>query len=176
MCGANLRAYMFHRGGTMESTPMSLHTDPGIVAQALVAIAHGSLGSIGYDPTVTTLQFNAHMNPCMIQVCIQLDNLDSKPHELALTIDTCLFSSHSVQGQGTHVFACIHPNYSQYLVTRETLDVDMEEGEGEGKKVVASYEGWFSHHIEWLLWCILQVADDSSRSYSFNCQRLLGGS
>jgi hypothetical protein len=167
---------MFHRGGTMESTPMSLHTDPGIVAQALVAIAHGSLRNIGYDPTVTTLQFNAHMNPRMIQVCIQLDNLDSKPHELALTIDTCLFSSHSVQGQGTHVFACIHPNYSQYLVTRETLDVDMEEGEGEGKKVVASYEGWFSHHIEWLLWCILQVADDSSRSYSFNCQRLLGGS
>jgi hypothetical protein len=97
MCGANLRAYMFHRGGTMESTPMSLHTNPGIVAQALVAIAHGSLRSIGYDPTVTTLQFNAHMNPRMIQVCIQLDNLDSKPQESALTIDTCLFSSHSVQ-------------------------------------------------------------------------------
>lgn len=68
MCGANLHAYMFHHGGTMESTPMSLHTDLWIVTQALVAIAHGSLESIGYDLMVTTPQFSVSMGLCVIRM------------------------------------------------------------------------------------------------------------
>ncbi|KAG2121041.1 uncharacterized protein F5147DRAFT_766905 [Suillus discolor] len=136
MCGANLCVYMFHYGGTMESMPMSLHTDPGIVTQALVAIAHGSLESIGYDPTVTTPQFSASMGLCVIQMkLVWLEMIQP----LTLTIDTCLFSSHSVQGQGTHVFACIHPMYSQYLVSKEA-NVNTEGKGKKAKKAVASYE------------------------------------
>jgi hypothetical protein len=58
MCGANLRAYLFHHGGTVESTQMSLHTDPLVVAQALVTIAYGKLINIGYDPTISTPIYN----------------------------------------------------------------------------------------------------------------------
>jgi hypothetical protein len=58
MCGANLRVYLFHRGGTVESTPMSLHADSLVVAQALVAIAYGELINIGYDPTISTPIYN----------------------------------------------------------------------------------------------------------------------
>jgi hypothetical protein len=141
MCGANLRAYLFHRGGTMESTPMSLHTYPGIVAQALVAIAYGSLESIGYDPTVTTPQFSASMGPRVIQTFIKPSE---KLHPVILTIDTCLFSSHSVQGRGTRVFACFHPNYTEYLVSKEANMDKEEKGKGKkAKKAVASYEGRF---------------------------------
>ena len=141
----------------MESTPMSFHTEPWAVAQALVAIAYTKLINIGYDPTISTptATMSVVTAPILIsnpwnRTIATAVKVEAEPKEIGLIIDTCLFSSHSMQGRGTHVFACLHPNFKAHLSrvkvfeesskqkgkvkakAKETSEVDPEQG----------YSGW----------------------------------
>ena len=110
MCGASLRAYLIHRGGILESAPISLHTEPWAVAQSLMAVTYSKLVNIGYDPTISTPTYYMPAptnNPWNRIIIIQVAG---EMNRVSLEIDTCLFSSHSIQGRGTHVFACLHPS------------------------------------------------------------------
>jgi hypothetical protein len=84
-----------------------------------VAIAYNKFINIGYDPTITTPTYtmpvvNASPNPWNRVIKIQVAGQEDEATEtMGLIIDTCLFSSHSVQGRGTHVFACLHPSYEK---------------------------------------------------------------
>jgi len=144
----------------MESTPMSFHTEPWAVAQALLAITCTRFINIGYDPTIGTPSAHSWVVKSLYSPILISTNpwnrdintvvkLDRGPHDMNLIIDTCLFSSRSVQGRGTHVFACLHPKYQGYL--RETEPVH-EEGSNQKRKTKAKgivevdpelgYTGW----------------------------------
>jgi hypothetical protein len=146
----------------MESTPMSFHTKPWAVAQALLAIAYTKLDNIGYDPTIatpisTTAMLSAPFlisNPWnrLIQTAVNIEGDQKKTRlDMELVIDTCLFSSHSVQGRGTHIFACLHPQYLKYLSSAMNAHEEgsNQKGKGKGKaKGTAEvdpergYQGW----------------------------------
>jgi hypothetical protein len=128
----------------MGSTPMSFHTKPWAVAQAMLAIAYTTLANIGYDPTITTPIATARMlsapflisNPWnrLIQTTVNIEeDQGTVNHDLELIIDTCLFSSHSVQGRGTHVFACLHPLYLEYLTKTRNSHEEGSNQKGKGR-------------------------------------------
>jgi len=126
VCGATLRAYLFHRGGTLEPRPILLHKEPGLAAQGLVTVLCSDLQYIGYDTTITTPKYFHDVcmsrlqavgpDPWGRKMVVWFSEGGRKVKKL-VTIDTCLFSSHSVQGRGTRVFACLHPLYEQFLIT-----------------------------------------------------------
>ncbi|KAJ8590714.1 hypothetical protein M405DRAFT_146544 [Rhizopogon salebrosus TDB-379] len=117
MCGANLRAYLFHRG-----------------AQVLIAIAHAPFDKIGYDATITTPDYSMMHPRWRLITTYMTAEEELSVMDLQLLVDTCLFSSHSVQGRETHVFACHHPYYS-----RNAFDMD-EKGKEKEKGQVVSYQ------------------------------------
>jgi len=142
----------------MESTPMSFHTKPWAVAQALLAIAYTKLANIGYDPTIATPiatsgimmlsapflisnPWNRHIKTAVNFVGDQ----KMKRVNMDLIIDTCLFSSHSVQGRGTRVFACLHPQYLEYLSNARKVHEEGSNQKGKGTAEVdigQGYQGW----------------------------------
>jgi hypothetical protein len=135
---------------------MSFHTKPWAVAQALLAIACTKFINIGYDPTIAMP--SAHMPMVLPPILISnpwnrhiktVVKLDGGPHNMNLIIDTCLFSSHSVQGRGTRVFACLHPKYKEYLCKTELVHEEgsNQKGKAKGMGMVEvdpepGYSGW----------------------------------
>jgi hypothetical protein len=140
----------------MESKPISFHTEPRAVAQALVAIARTEFTNIGYDPTIITptavmpvLAPILPSNPWNRTIRTVVED-GGKKVAMNLIIDTCLFSSHSVQGRGTHVFACLHPKYQEYLKKAKVHEEGSNQkgkGKGKGKGTAEvdpepGYSGW----------------------------------
>ena len=125
---------------------MSFHTEPWAVAQALLAIAYTTLANIGYDLTITTPIATTKMlsapflisNPWnrLIQTAVNFEgDQGTVSRDMELIIDARLFSSHSVQGRGTHVFACLHPQYLEYLNNTRNAHEEgsNQKGKGRGK-------------------------------------------
>ena len=138
---------------------MSFHTEPWAVAQALLAIAYTKFANIGYDPTIATpiatsgiMMLSAPFlisNPWNRHIKTGMIGGDQKTKRVNkdLIIDTCLFSSHSVQGRGTHIFACLHPLYLEYLSNARKVHEEGSNQKRKGKGLAEadlrqSYQGW----------------------------------